>query len=69
MLAYVRTLSIEMAKRGVTANYVAPGFVDTAMLAGYADYRERVESKFPAALRDAGRGRGWCASCCPGAAY
>lgn len=49
MEAYIRNLSIETAKRGVTANYVAPGFVDTAMLAGYADYRDRVEKQIPAA--------------------
>jgi len=46
--AYVRNLSIETAKRGVTANVVAPGFVDTAMMEGYAAYREKVEKQIPA---------------------
>ena len=30
-LGYLRTLVGEVAKRGVTANYVAPGFIDTDM--------------------------------------
>jgi 3-oxoacyl-[acyl-carrier protein] reductase len=49
MAAYIRNLAIETARRGVTANYVAPGFVDTAMTANYADYREKVEKQIPAA--------------------
>jgi NAD(P)-dependent dehydrogenase (short-subunit alcohol dehydrogenase family) len=44
----VRTLAIETARRGVTVNYVAPGFVDTAMLAPYASYRPAIESRIPA---------------------
>ena len=48
LLAYVRTLAIESARRGVTVNYVAPGFVDTAMLAPFAAYRGATESRIPA---------------------
>jgi NAD(P)-dependent dehydrogenase (short-subunit alcohol dehydrogenase family) len=48
LLAYVRTLAIESGKRGVTVNYVAPGFVDTAMLAPYAAYRAGIEERIPA---------------------
>ncbi len=48
LLAYVRTLAIEVARAGITANYVAPGFVDTAMLAPYAKYRETIETQIPA---------------------
>jgi NAD(P)-dependent dehydrogenase (short-subunit alcohol dehydrogenase family) len=48
LLSYVRTLAIETARRGVTVNYVAPGFVDTAMLAPYASYRPAIESRIPA---------------------
>lgn len=48
LLAYCRTLAIETAKRGITVNYVAPGFIDTDMVAGYAAYREKMESQIPA---------------------
>ncbi len=49
LLSYVRTLAIESAKRGVTVNYVAPGFVDTEMMAPYATYRPGIEARIPAA--------------------
>jgi NAD(P)-dependent dehydrogenase (short-subunit alcohol dehydrogenase family) len=48
LLSYVRTLAIESAKRGVTVNYVAPGFVDTEMMAPYAAYRSAIEARIPA---------------------
>jgi 3-oxoacyl-[acyl-carrier protein] reductase len=48
LLAYVRTLAIESARRGVTVNYVAPGFVDTEMMAPFADYRAMTEGRIPA---------------------
>jgi NAD(P)-dependent dehydrogenase (short-subunit alcohol dehydrogenase family) len=48
LLAYVRTLAIEVARNGVTANYVAPGFIDTAMLAPYAKFRDTIEAQIPA---------------------
>jgi 3-oxoacyl-[acyl-carrier protein] reductase len=48
LAAYCRTLAIESAKRGVTVNIVAPGFVDTDMMAKYADYREKMENQIPA---------------------
>jgi 3-oxoacyl-[acyl-carrier protein] reductase len=48
LLAYVRTLAIESARRGVTVNYVAPGFVDTAMLAPFAAWRGATERRIPA---------------------
>jgi 3-oxoacyl-[acyl-carrier protein] reductase len=41
-------LAIESAKRGVTVNYVAPGFVDTDMMAPYAAYRATMEKQIPA---------------------
>ena len=47
-LGYVRTLVGEVAKRGVTVNYVAPGFVDTEMLAPYADHKAKLEAQIPA---------------------
>ena len=48
LLSYVRTLAIESARRGVTVNYVAPGFVDTEMMAPYAAYRAGIEARIPA---------------------
>jgi 3-oxoacyl-[acyl-carrier protein] reductase len=48
LLGYLRTLAIETARRGVTVNYVAPGFVDTDMMAPYAAYRETMEKQIPA---------------------
>lgn len=48
LLAYVRTLAIESARRGVTVNYVAPGFVDTEMMAPFAAYRAPTEGRVPA---------------------
>jgi 3-oxoacyl-[acyl-carrier protein] reductase len=48
LLGYVRTLAIEAAKRGVTVNYVAPGFIDTEMMAPYAAYRATMEKQIPA---------------------
>lgn len=48
LIAYCRTLAIETAKRGVTVNVIAPGFIDTAMLAPYAAYRDGMERQIPA---------------------
>jgi 3-oxoacyl-[acyl-carrier protein] reductase len=48
LIAYCRTLAIESAKRGVTVNVIAPGFVDTAMMARYAAYRDGMERQIPA---------------------
>ncbi len=48
LLAHVRGLAVESARRGVTVNYVAPGFIDTAMLAKFADHRARLEGQIPA---------------------
>ena len=48
LLSYCRTLAIETAKRGITVNYVAPGFVDTEMMAPYAAHRADMERQIPA---------------------
>lgn len=48
LISYARTLALETAKRGVTVNVVAPGFVDTDMLAPYAAYRGTMEAQIPA---------------------
>lgn len=47
MLSYIRTLAIEIARKGVTANYISPGYVDTDLMAPYAAYRESVEKQIP----------------------
>jgi len=49
LLAYVRSLALESARRGVTVNYVAPGFVDTEMMAPFEAHRKATESRVPAA--------------------
>jgi 3-oxoacyl-[acyl-carrier protein] reductase len=48
LLGYMRTLAIETARSGVTVNYIAPGFIDTEMLAPYAKYRAQMEEQIPA---------------------
>jgi 3-oxoacyl-[acyl-carrier protein] reductase len=48
LLGYVRTLAIEAARTGVNVNYVAPGFIDTAMMEPYAKFRETMENQIPA---------------------
>ena len=47
MLSYIRTLAVELARKGVTANYISPGYVDTALLEPYAAYREKLEQQIP----------------------
>lgn len=49
LLSHVKTLAIESARRGVTVNYIAPGFVDTEMMAPFAAYRQAMEGRIPAA--------------------
>jgi NAD(P)-dependent dehydrogenase (short-subunit alcohol dehydrogenase family) len=48
LISYSRTLAIETAKRGVTVNVIAPGFIDTDMMSPYANYREMMEKQIPA---------------------
>ena len=42
MIGMFKSIGKEYAKRGVTANYVAPGFIATPMKIGRASCRERV---------------------------
>ncbi|MEI5668802.1 SDR family oxidoreductase [Bosea sp. CCNWLW174] len=48
LISYAKTLAVETGKRGVTVNVIAPGFVDTDMMAPYAAYRDKMESQIPA---------------------
>ena len=49
LISYCRTLAIETAKRGVTVNVIAPGFIDTDMMAPYARLpRPSMEKQIPA---------------------
>ncbi|TCR60376.1 SDR family oxidoreductase [Bosea sp. BK604] len=48
LISYAKTLAVETGKRGVTVNVIAPGFVDTDMMAPYAAYREKMEGQIPA---------------------
>jgi NAD(P)-dependent dehydrogenase (short-subunit alcohol dehydrogenase family) len=48
LLSYCRTLAVETAKRGITVNTIAPGFIDTDMMAPYAAHRAGMERQIPA---------------------
>lgn len=48
MLSYLRTVAVELARKGITSNFIAPGFVDTELLAAYADHRQQIETRIPA---------------------
>ncbi len=48
LISYAKTLAIETGKRGVTVNVIAPGFVDTDMMAPYAAYRDKMQAQIPA---------------------
>jgi 3-oxoacyl-[acyl-carrier protein] reductase len=48
MISFVKSLAIELAQRDVTVNAVAPGWVDTDMVAeAMADARERITAGIP----------------------
>jgi len=48
LISYANTLAVETGKRGVTVNVIAPGFVDTDMMAPYAAYRDKMQGQIPA---------------------
>jgi NAD(P)-dependent dehydrogenase (short-subunit alcohol dehydrogenase family) len=45
---FVTTAAIEVARRGVTVNMIAPGYMDTDMMAPYAAKRADIERQIPA---------------------
>lgn len=47
LISYANTLAVETGKRGVTVNVIAPGFVDTDMMAPYAAYRDKMQTQIP----------------------
>jgi len=47
MLSYLRTVAVELARKGITANFIAPGYVDTDMVEAYSSYREQIEKRIP----------------------
>ena len=60
LLAYVRSLAIESARRGVTVNYLAPGFVDTEI---WPRSPPTVQRPKPASPPAASPNRGDCLGC------
>jgi len=47
LLGYTRTVATEIGRRNVTVNFISPGYVDTDMLAPYAEMREKLEKQIP----------------------
>ncbi|MDH3235267.1 MAG: SDR family oxidoreductase [Alphaproteobacteria bacterium] len=47
LLGYTKTVATEIGRRNVTVNFISPGYVDTDMLAPYADFRENLEKQIP----------------------
>jgi NAD(P)-dependent dehydrogenase (short-subunit alcohol dehydrogenase family) len=47
LLGYAKTVATEIGRRNVTVNFISPGYVDTEMLAPYADFREKLEKQIP----------------------
>jgi NAD(P)-dependent dehydrogenase (short-subunit alcohol dehydrogenase family) len=47
LLGYTKTVATEIGRRNVTVNFISPGYVDTEMLAPYAEMREKLEKQIP----------------------
>lgn len=48
VVSFTRTLAIELARHGVTANAIAPGIIETPLIAGYAqEVRDKLKASVP----------------------
>jgi len=47
MASFLKTLSAEVARKGVTCNAIAPGYVDTEMMAAYPEQKAKAEATIP----------------------
>ena len=47
MLSFLKTLSAEVARKGITCNTIAPGYVDTEMMAAYPEQKAKAEAQIP----------------------
>ncbi len=47
MLSFLKTLAAEVARKGVTCNTIAPGYVDTEMMAAYPEQKAKAEATIP----------------------
>ncbi len=47
MASFLKTLAAEVARKGVTCNTIAPGYVDTEMMAAYPEQKAKAEATIP----------------------
>ena len=47
MASFLKTLSAEVARKGITCNTIAPGYVDTEMMAAYPEQKAAAEKQIP----------------------
>jgi NAD(P)-dependent dehydrogenase (short-subunit alcohol dehydrogenase family) len=47
MASFLKTLAAEVARKNITCNTIAPGYVDTEMMAAYPEQRAAAEAQIP----------------------
>lgn len=47
MASFLKTLAAEVARKNITCNTIAPGYVDTEMMAAYPEQRTAAEAQIP----------------------